>query len=235
MRAAIARKVAELRRKVAAVKARLAIAGAVGALPLARETAAAAVALGYAPLEAEALEALGSALERRGDLAAAERTLQDAAFAALAGRNDMALAETMVLLAGTVGKDRSRSEDGARVLSHAAAVVSRLGDRRLYAELELTRSQLRLERGDARGAYSALAGLVPHVESTYGADHPMLARALAELSRAAFRMGRPLEARSHAEAALRILEATVPPDHPSLRGARDALAATRAVRTAGWP
>ena len=76
-------RVEEVRRRVAAVKARLSAADPQSALDLAHEAVKSAKEIGYAPLEAEALLALSSAFKYHGDFNDVERSAQDAMLARL--------------------------------------------------------------------------------------------------------------------------------------------------------
>jgi eukaryotic-like serine/threonine-protein kinase len=224
----IARKVRAARRNLAVVAARLAAGDPGAALTLSREVAKSAKALAHAPLEAEALLALGRALKDHGDYEEAERTLQDATLAAVAAGHDQALAETMVLLARLVGVTRARTADGEVLLARATPVVTRLGDRRLFCELETLRGNLLLQRGDAAGAKAAFAGVLPVLEPLVGKDHPQVAEVHHDLFLVAHQLGHVLEARSEAELALQISERALPPGHLGLYPALMSLAATEA-------
>jgi serine/threonine protein kinase len=224
-----AEKVDAARRHLAGITARLAAGDQAGALSLARDTSRDAKALGYAPLEAEALLTLGRALQQHGDLDEAEHAYQDATMAAVAARHEQTVAETMVALAQFVGTARSRIDDGEVLLSRAAPVVARLGDRKLASDLEILHGSLRLDRGDTAGAQTILAAQLPVLEALVGRDHPAVGELHHALFSVAYRQGKNDDARAQAEAELQVMERAMPPEHLKLYPALMDLATTETL------
>src|SRR6185436_8625483 len=87
---------------------------------------AAAGRVGYAPLRAEAFLLQGDLRERNGELHDAEQSLDEAVWAAEAGRADELAARAWLILAW-VQKDSDRLSEARRSARHAAALVERLG------------------------------------------------------------------------------------------------------------
>jgi tetratricopeptide (TPR) repeat protein len=214
--AALASSVEGLRSKLSVAAARLAAGDPVSALPLASDGVEAARRLGYEPLEAESLLVLAEVQLQRGEQEAAEHALRDAVLAAVAGRHERALAEAMVRLAHVVAVARYRFDDGDLLVSRAAPVVAWLGDRKLSADLELVRGNLRLQRGDAEGARAIFAAALGSLQGLVGADHPSLAQVHHNLFLSAYKAGRNTDARAEAEETLRLLERGLPPGHVRL-------------------
>src|SRR5262249_7145661 len=122
--AAIAAKASALRVAVARARSLL-LAGKIReGLELARSATAEARALGYEPLLAEALVALGMGLEEGG--LPAEARLTDASFTALAVRDEEVLADAALELVWVVGGLRHRPADGDVWARHAEAAAKRL-------------------------------------------------------------------------------------------------------------
>ncbi|MEM6294764.1 MAG: serine/threonine-protein kinase [Myxococcota bacterium] len=104
-----------------------------GALVVAEEVAARAVALGYRPLEAEALVLTGH-IQRFRDPAASEEALLAGRNAAEAGGSDVLVAEASVALGFVVGYKLGRIREGIEHTRHGEASLERIGS---DADLEL--------------------------------------------------------------------------------------------------
>ncbi|HEX8698645.1 MAG TPA: tetratricopeptide repeat protein [Myxococcaceae bacterium] len=96
-------------------------------LEVAEPAVKAASALGYRPLEAEALLWRGWLEARRDEPLAAEKYLTQALWAALASRSDEVLARAATLLVYTVGNDSKRSEAALQWSELAKAALARMG------------------------------------------------------------------------------------------------------------
>jgi tRNA A-37 threonylcarbamoyl transferase component Bud32/tetratricopeptide (TPR) repeat protein len=121
------------------VHTRLDLNHAQRALDLVRSLDGRVTAVGYRPLEARYLGALGRTLYRTGPLDDSEETLNRAAVAAEAVRDDGLLADNWTLLARLVGFRRGRPADGKKWLAYSGAAIERLGgdDRRESSRLEV--------------------------------------------------------------------------------------------------
>ncbi len=97
------------------------------ALPRAQAQADAARALGYAPLEGQALLLLGDLQQLTGDGAASERSLYRAAAAADQARDDETRARAWIALVWVVGYKLARPVEGQAFAEVAMAAVRRLG------------------------------------------------------------------------------------------------------------
>jgi eukaryotic-like serine/threonine-protein kinase len=136
----------EDRSKLAAIRATLADASALtelgrarAALPTAEKAVLEGRALGFRPVEAEALLALGTAQLRLGAAAAAQ-TLADSALAAEAGRSDPTLVAALLLLSEL--KLDSAPKEARELIRRARAVLERLRDDELVAQVDLAEASL---------------------------------------------------------------------------------------------
>lgn len=123
----------EVLREVQTLRPRLARAVALestgdidGALLVAEEVASRAVALGYRPLEAEALVLTGD-IQRFRDVAASEEALLAGRNAAQAGGADVLVAEASLALGFVVGYKQKRIREGINHTRHAEAALERIG------------------------------------------------------------------------------------------------------------
>jgi tetratricopeptide (TPR) repeat protein/tRNA A-37 threonylcarbamoyl transferase component Bud32 len=122
---AAAARVAALRDRQAKVNALYLTARYRDALEPARALATEARALGYRPVEAEALLLLGKIQRKAGDSGTAETTLSDAVAAAQAGRTGVVEMESWLELVRVVGLDRDRFADARRLAQVARGALAR--------------------------------------------------------------------------------------------------------------
>jgi tetratricopeptide (TPR) repeat protein len=122
-------------------------------IALARELAARADAIEYAPLAAEAALQLGSLLEQSGDVKAAEPVLARAVALATAEDQPATAALAMIRVIGAVGYHQARIEEGLWWSRHAEAWAARAGlDRRERVLLRNNTAAVLFRVGDYDGA-----------------------------------------------------------------------------------
>lgn len=165
---------------------------------------AAAESVGYAPLRAESLLLQGDLQERKGALKPAEQSLQEAIWAAEAGRADELAARAWLILAW-LQKDSDRYADARRSARHAGALVERLGHPdRLTGMLYDTLAGLEKGSGNLKGALQNYELALPVLERGYGAQDARVAAALDNMGLTLGELGRYEEARPVHERALAI-------------------------------
>jgi len=141
------------RRKLATATALHGAGKYVEGAALASEALVDARPLGYRPLEAEVLEELGELQYQAGDWRASEGTLQDAALAAQAGREDRVAASAWTFLV-YVAVENARYERGHDWARLAQATLDRMGgDDDVRAELESRLGTLLSTEGHEEEAY----------------------------------------------------------------------------------
>jgi tetratricopeptide (TPR) repeat protein len=212
---------AEVRERVAAVRTRIAEARALmyagrlaPALAIAETASAQAHRIGYAPLRAEALVALGSLFEKTARYAEAERILHEAVWAAEEGRHDEVKAQAWIALAWLVGvKAGARHEEGLRIAEHARAALVRLGGNdEVEASLLLTLGTLYEDRQPEK-ALQFYERTVTLRERAFGPGSLPVAHALVNVASALDMLGRA-DARQAWERALALLERLTGPLTP---------------------
>ncbi|WP_437997656.1 serine/threonine-protein kinase [Sorangium sp. So ce185] len=214
--AAARARVGALRGRLAEVRA-LAEAGKIGeALALARPIADEARTVGHAPIEAEALLALGRAQRDAHDTKAAEATLGEAARAASRARDDAVAAEAWTQLLYVIGYQEARHEGALALRLAAEGAAERDSDPAARARLASTLALVLNEQGKhgeaAELAERALAGL----KEALGPDHPDVAIAESRLGNVLVRVERFDDAERAFQRARSIQERILGPDHPTI-------------------
>ncbi|MEX1363387.1 MAG: tetratricopeptide repeat protein, partial [Nannocystaceae bacterium] len=183
----------------------------------ARQAHERAQALGYLPLEVEALYFRGKLEVIDGQLAAAEQDLADAALRAVEARYDRIAVRAATTQAFVVGYQQGRPDEGMKWLRHATAALERLGnDRLLDAELRITRASILTSQGRFEPALVDFrAGLLERQE-VLGDGHPTVAASYNNLGSVLVEVGRLDEALEALEHARRIWEHAYGPRHPVL-------------------
>ena len=183
-------------------------------------------ALDYRPLEAEALERLGTTLDAAGHLERAISTLEAGYLAAqAAGADETATRCAVKLIEAAVGQAAfDRADTWAR---HAKSLLDRFsGDTRLEANLHRALGFLERTRGDPQAA-------VAHYERAQQIERQVLPAGAyghgvtwANLAVAQESAGLRDEARQSHARALEIVEAHYGPRHPTAAGVRGNLGAS---------
>jgi serine/threonine protein kinase/tetratricopeptide (TPR) repeat protein len=217
--AAQAPKVAALRERLAWIEARVRTADYRDALEPAGKLVDDAIALGFRPLEAEALLYRGRLERRTGDMAAAEETLYRALAAGQAGRAARLTVETWLELAWMIGVQLLRREEGYRVAGLARGALDRLGpDDALESELEGIVGTLDRDRGKLAEARPRLQRSLALAEKGSAPDSQAVREAIKRLAILAGMEGdKPGALRLHRQAR-ELAERALGPGHPALVG-----------------
>ncbi|WP_437875933.1 tetratricopeptide repeat protein [Sorangium sp. So ce513] len=185
------------------------------ALALARPIADEARAAGYAPVEAEALLALGRAQRDTHDTKGAEATLGEAARAASRARDDALAADAWTQLIYVIGYQEARHAEALTLRLAAEGAVERLenapaASARLSGTLALVLNEQGKHGEAAQLAERALAGL----REALGPDHPEVAVAESRLGSVLVRLERFDDAERAYQGARAIQERILGPEHP---------------------
>jgi tetratricopeptide (TPR) repeat protein/tRNA A-37 threonylcarbamoyl transferase component Bud32 len=205
----------DLRLKVLRVRA-LALAGKYQeARTTAGPVADDARALGYRPLESMALYWLGSMQDELGDRPAAQKTLEESALAASAGRD--AVGETYAWAALVrVTKAQARYAEAHTFARYgfASAEAAGPGDERALATLHYMVGALDGEEGHANESLAHQQKALAIREKAFGAESSPVASTLNELAVTYADLGRYADSEKEARRALAIAEKLFGPVHP---------------------
>jgi tetratricopeptide (TPR) repeat protein/predicted Ser/Thr protein kinase len=187
-----------------------------GGLALARVVVAGARETEDLALQAEALHRQAVLERRAGDVAAAERSLLAALWAAEASHQDDLLIDSRTLLLEVLG-ELGRDDDAVALWPRLAEVLQRRSDdgRRESAALHAV-GRLLLRRGRHAEAATQLALALRLGERSLGAEHPQVGRLLLDLALAQARLGAHEEAARQLDRAIALLQAALPHDDPAL-------------------
>ena len=203
-------------------------------LKLAKRVAPEAQKLGYKPLEAEALFALASLQSKTGDEKAAERTLEEAGWAAEAGRDDQLKAKIWMELLHVVGYQQAHLDQAHQLARRATATVERLDSPPpVKAKLEFELGTLALREGKHADAEDHLKQSLEIRRQVLGPDHQDVANSLMALASVLRARGAYDESLNYSRQSLAILEKTLGPDHPLVADALVVIGT--ALRRAGKP
>jgi tetratricopeptide (TPR) repeat protein len=213
---------AATRAKIDAVQARIEEANAwlrvgkhVEGLAIATAAAADAGALGYAPVHANALCALGRLQRDAGDFKAAEPTLRDAADAAAKARDDRLLASVWTDLIDVTGVRLSRYTDALALEPVASAAIERGGgDSVLRAKLLGTVADMLHHKGESRAGLEKADRAIELYQKAQGPDGVELPALLNIRGHCLVGLERYPEAESSYEQALAAEEKIFGSDHP---------------------
>jgi tetratricopeptide (TPR) repeat protein/predicted Ser/Thr protein kinase len=188
------------------------------ALEVARAAVRDATQIGYEPVRAQALGALGTTQE---DLAAyddAVASLEEAFYAAEACGHDVVAASSAIDLFFIEGYRRGHMTEAEHWHGNAEAAVGRLGeaDREQRAELVRVAGTIALRQADYDEAARLSKEALNIVRELRGEDSISYASILGNLGVAQINMGDYDSARESFELALRISEQIVGPEHPNV-------------------
>jgi eukaryotic-like serine/threonine-protein kinase len=182
---------------------------------LAEPTVEAARALGYRPLEAEALFTRGVLEARSGEPVAAEQHLTQALWAALSSRDDVVLTRAASTLVFAVGFDPKRHEEALRWAELAKAALARMGgDEELEAELFNYLGVAYNRQNKLAESLTALQRSLQLTEQALGTEHVRRASILGNLGNAYRKEGRYEEAVRVTREAIAVRERVNGPNHP---------------------
>ena len=171
--------------------------------------------VGYAPLEAEALEAQGRLLDASQEPRRAVEVLQDAVLAAMAGRHESveALAWIELVHAASLAASFPVARDAAR---HAHAALARDPDDGRLGLLLCNEGFEAWREGKLGEARTALERALAIREKLLPTDHPDLATTLMYLANVMNDQGQYDDALTASRRALAIRERAFGPAHPSV-------------------
>ncbi|HET6282959.1 MAG TPA: serine/threonine-protein kinase [Polyangia bacterium] len=210
-------RVDDLRARLASVQA-LQIAGRwsegiAKAVPLADE----ARALNYKPLLAEALNLLGLLQFKSADITMAERSFQEAYWAAEVSRHDEVKAEVAVAEVYVVGYLQARPDAGENWSRYAEAVLQRMGGHeRLQSWLLNGLGTVYEGQGRLPEALKAGEAALALKQKVLPPDHPDIGLSLGNLANWLGLLGRNQEALAAVDRAVAILEKGFGANHPEV-------------------
>ena len=174
-------------------------------------------ALGYQPLVAETLFAMGMMYSKSNDVPAAERALVDSYLAADASRDDEVRAEDATNLVWVVGYQEGRYADAQRWAKYADAILQRLGGHVLLQAWLLNNLGGLFEiRGESEAALRMQQEGLALKERALGRDHPDVGISEGNLAVVLTALGRNQEALEHVDRSIEILENGLGAGHPDL-------------------
>jgi eukaryotic-like serine/threonine-protein kinase len=183
-------------------------------------------ALGYAPVEVEALHRLGTLQALAGQLDDAARNFGDAALRGVEARHDRVAARAATSSAFVVGYQQGRADEGMVWIRHATAALERLGpDPALEADLQVTRAAILTTQGRFEEALPEFRRGLEIREQVLGSDHPLVASSYNNLGSALVELGRFDEALEALERAKATWERAYGPQHPLVATALNGIGA----------
>jgi len=193
------------------------------ALPAAKDVAARARQLGYAPVLARALFVAGTLDHELGNEKDAEATLREAIQAAAQARDDEQSAHAWITLSITLSA-QGRDEDALAQRTATEAAVARAGGNELlradmWTQLGITAYSL----GRFADAEELLGRALAAREKALGPNNPAVAESLEALGNVLADQGHYEQARGRLERAVTIREEALGPRHPRTASARNDL------------
>jgi tetratricopeptide (TPR) repeat protein len=202
--------VSRLRPKLAEARALMDAARYSQALALARAVVSDAHALGYRPLEAEALLLVGSVQMFERDVTAADATLMQAASLALASRHDLVAARALQQRLTVVGGPGRKFEQAREIEPIARAALERVGNPPVdLALLERAVGNMYEEHDDHAQALAHFQRALEIVPK----DTPWEEKVQNALSTIYGRMGQHAEAYDHCQRALELTAKQLGSEH----------------------
>ena len=191
-------------------------------------------AIGWRPLEGEALLAQARLADSTGDYPAAEKLYKDAAVAADAGRDDETAALALDGELWVVGERLGRYKEAIDMIGAASAKIERLGRRDLLqADLDEKVASLLFDQGNYADAEARDRHVLEIRQKILAADDPAIASALGDLGDVATQTGRYAEAIDDYHKAIAVAEKGVGAEHPLCASLRINLSS--ALRQSGKP
>ena len=210
-------KVADLRHRLAELKARSDAGRWKEVIKQLQVVDAEARATGYQPLLAETLQLEGAVYGRSNDYKAAEKMLVEAFWAADASRHDEVRAAAATELIYVFGFQDLQFDEAERWSGTAEAVLQRLGGHELLHAWQLNNiAAVRGQRGDHRAALVAQEQALALKEKTLGRDHPDVGISEGNLADELSGLSRNQEALAHVDRSIALLENGFGSSHPML-------------------
>jgi tetratricopeptide (TPR) repeat protein len=204
-------RVETVRARLADGRARQRVGSYGDALAIATTAATDATAVGYAPLEAEALYLLGDVEDDQGDYKASEHTTVRAATAAIAGHHDQMLARSLAALVVEVGLRQARFEEAHAWASLAEAAAER-GDAFVRGEVRRNVGRLFYREGRFAEARAETEACLAVWRPALGEDAFAIAGPLTDLGNAYYAEADYARAADMYERSVAVLEKNVGPD-----------------------
>jgi len=210
-------KVAELRHRLAELKARSDAGRWKEVLQTMPALVAEARTLDYQPLIAEVLQVQGATFGRANDVKASEKTLVEAFWAADASRHDEVRAAAAAELVFVFGYQETQFEEAERWSGTAEAVLQRVGGHELLRAWQLNNiGTVRGLKGDRAAALQALQAALVLKEKALGHDHPDVGVSEGNIAVELAALSRNQEALSHLDRAIPLIEDGFGAGHPVL-------------------
>jgi tetratricopeptide (TPR) repeat protein len=173
-------------------------------------------ALEYAPLAAEAANALATHLSHGGDFKEAEKVLFDAARRAVEGRDWNQEAEAWLELVGNYGRD-GRVPEGLLAARVAEMAVRRAnGDESMQARLARNVAYATALTGNLQEELGHYHRAEELWKRSLGTRSPRYAYVLCDIGSTLMNLGRPREGLKHLERSLDLQRSILRPDHPDI-------------------
>jgi tetratricopeptide (TPR) repeat protein len=210
-------KVAELRKRLAELKARFDAGRWKDTLKEAPSFISEARAVAYQPLLAESLGLVGLMSAKANDARAAEKALVEAYRLADASRHDEVRAEVATNLVFVVGDQEARFADAYSWFEAATAVLQRLGGHEILQAWLLNNlgCAYTVNRQTDEGVRALKEGLA-RKQKLLGPEHPDVGVSEGNLAYVLEGAGRNAEAFPHVERSIEIQTKKVGPSHPDL-------------------
>jgi len=210
-------KVADLRHRLAALKARSDAGRWTEVLKATQAAEAEARVLGYQPLVAEILLLEGQVYGRSNATKAAEKTLVEAFWAADAAHHDDVRATAATEIVFVFGCQEGIFPEAGRWAGTAEAVLQRLGGHELMRAWQLNNiGAVRGLRGDHAAELLAQQQALGLKEKALGRDHPDVGISEGNMAVALAGLGRNQEALTHVDRAVALIENGLGASHPVL-------------------
>jgi tetratricopeptide (TPR) repeat protein/predicted Ser/Thr protein kinase len=211
------KRVESLRKELARVRALWQSGRYDKAAPPSESAVKEAQAIGYRPLEAEALLMRARVEDARGKYLPAEKTFRDARVAAEAGRADEVAALATTGLVWVVGERQGHYSEARELGREAQAKIERAGNSPiLLAELEAKLSAISLEEGKFDDSLAHANQAIALREKSLPPDDPALASSLGDRADVLQQLGKYDAAVADYRHALAIDEKVLGPNHPAI-------------------
>jgi serine/threonine protein kinase len=210
-------KVADLRRRLADLKARSDAGRWKEVLKATHAAEAEARTLGYQPLAAELFLLEGQVVGRANDAKAAENALIEAFWAADASRHDEVRATVATEIVFVVGYQQGRFDEAERWSRTAEAVLQRLGGHELLRAWQLNNiGAVYGLRGQGQAALLANQKALALKERALGRDHPDVGISEGNIAVELAGLSRNQEALVHVDRSVALIENGLGASHPVL-------------------
>jgi eukaryotic-like serine/threonine-protein kinase len=186
------------------------------ALALARNAERDARALGHPGLLAELLLFLAILERTAHDLPAAEKSAREAAELAWQADDSITVARAFTTLVSVVGDKPERTAEANVWAVAAERELARTGDAQTRAELDLHLGANAIEAADYAAARVHLERALATEQSTFGPNHPRLARSIRLLGTVRLQLGDHAGAEALYRRDLDLLALAYGPEHPEV-------------------